>query len=364
MSPLSPRLTLSESQNVSCPAHQFATPDALHRTPIGIVLFNGFALSELSRLVDALQPADAETQTADAADTADADLTPRDIVLFSAAGGRIASATSVFVWTERIDATRSKSDYRAFFIMSGTGLQRALKDTRLVTWFQRAQSRGERLVATAKTLEQLCAAGVIERSSAEAVADAAGHTWVDSRDLADAARALIDEECGATSPTLADSSDTYADKTRPSPPDLPALASIANDKITTAIRWLEAHFDKPMSIRDAAQAAAMSERNFLRRFKAATNFTPSEYVLNLRIEAICRLLAETDLPVEKIARRCGIANGAGLSKLFRQHFQLTPTEYRRQFAVTREAGEFGDASAPRAQSAMPARQRRSGHLAL
>ncbi|NPT68541.1 helix-turn-helix domain-containing protein [Paraburkholderia sp. RL16-012-BIC-B] len=42
----------------------------------------------------------------------------------------------------------------------------------------------------------------------------------------------------------------------------------------------------------------------------------------------CRLLVETDLPVDKIARRCGIGNGGQLSKIFRTNLATTPTAYR------------------------------------
>jgi transcriptional regulator GlxA family with amidase domain len=314
------RFTLSGSQIVYCPAHPFATPHAIRKKPIGIVLFNGFALSELSRLVDAFQPADADTTPAVPGNAA-----PCDVVLFSAAGGRIASANSVFVWTERIETMPSQGDFHAFFVLSGSGLAAALKDTRLVAWLQRAESNGERVIATAPTRQHLRAAGVFTHHAHHA-ADA-------PHDLISAARGMIDDARSDTHPTHTNDSDTYANK---SLSDLPAYNSLANDRINASIRWLEAHVDKPMSIRDAAQAAAMSERNYLRRFKAATGFTPSEYVLNLRIKAICQLLVETDLPVEKIARRCGIGSGAGLSKLFRHHFQLTPTEYRRQFAAERE----------------------------
>jgi transcriptional regulator GlxA family with amidase domain len=42
----------------------------------------------------------------------------------------------------------------------------------------------------------------------------------------------------------------------------------------------------------------------------------------------CRLLVETDLPVDKVARRCGIGSGGRLSKIFRKYLATTATEYR------------------------------------
>jgi transcriptional regulator GlxA family with amidase domain len=45
---------------------------------------------------------------------------------------------------------------------------------------------------------------------------------------------------------------------------------------------------------------------------------------------VCRLLIETDLPVDKIARRIGMANGDRLAKIFRKRLSVSPTEYRLQ----------------------------------
>ncbi|WP_424782989.1 helix-turn-helix domain-containing protein [Paraburkholderia sp.] len=81
------------------------------------------------------------------------------------------------------------------------------------------------------------------------------------------------------------------------------------ERIEAAARWLEAHSDQPISIVDAARVAAMSQRNFLRRFKLEVGLSPSDYLLKVRLDMSCRFLVETSLPVDKIARRCGIGNG-------------------------------------------------------
>jgi transcriptional regulator GlxA family with amidase domain len=72
----------------------------------------------------------------------------------------------------------------------------------------------------------------------------------------------------------------------------------------------------------------MSERNFLRRFKNEIGLTPSDYLLRARLNMSCRMLVESRLPVDKIARRCGIGSGGQLAKLFRKYLATTPTDYR------------------------------------
>ena len=73
-----------------------------------------------------------------------------------------------------------------------------------------------------------------------------------------------------------------------------------------------------------------AERDILRAEAAADKITPSEYLLRARLDMVCRLLIETDLPVDKIARRIGMANGDRLAKIFRKRLSVSPTEYRLQ----------------------------------
>ncbi len=72
----------------------------------------------------------------------------------------------------------------------------------------------------------------------------------------------------------------------------------------------------------------MSERNFLRRFKSEIGMTPSDYLLRARLNMSCKMLVESNLPVDEVARRCGINSGAQLARLFRKYLATTPTEYR------------------------------------
>jgi transcriptional regulator GlxA family with amidase domain len=107
-------------------------------------------------------------------------------------------------------------------------------------------------------------------------------------------------------------------------------AASAGDKIRAAARWLQDNCERPISVVDAAQVAAMSERNFLRRFKIEMGITPSDYLLQARLAVTCALLTDSELPVDKIARRSGMGNGDRLAKIFRKRLMISPTEYRMQ----------------------------------
>ena len=86
----------------------------------------------------------------------------------------------------------------------------------------------------------------------------------------------------------------------------------------------------PISVAQAADSAAMSKRNFQRRFKCEFGITPLEYLLRTRFEVVCEMLRNTNLPVDKIARRCGMGDGNRLGRLFKEKYGVSPTQFRAQ----------------------------------
>ncbi|AGK46892.1 bacterial regulatory helix-turn-helix s, AraC family protein [Burkholderia thailandensis MSMB121] len=104
---------------------------------------------------------------------------------------------------------------------------------------------------------------------------------------------------------------------------------ILSDRIAWSVRWIHENSEHPVSVADLARHVSMSERNFLRRFKREIGQTPSEYLTRVRIYLARRLLVDSDLPLDKIARRCGLFNGDHLRKLFQKHFLMSPADYRR-----------------------------------
>lgn len=57
--------------------------------------------------------------------------------------------------------------------------------------------------------------------------------------------------------------------------------------------------------------------------------TPSDFINRYRIRHAAHLLATTDDPVALVAEQCGITNRSTFARLFREHYSMTPTEYRK-----------------------------------
>lgn len=101
-----------------------------------------------------------------------------------------------------------------------------------------------------------------------------------------------------------------------------------SERIKATVEWINENYGARISISSMAEHALMSERNFLRRFRAEMGRTPHDYLSAIRLQSACQLLVTTALPVDKIARHCGLFNGDHLRKHFVRHFGMSPVEYR------------------------------------
>ncbi len=81
-------------------------------------------------------------------------------------------------------------------------------------------------------------------------------------------------------------------------------------------------------ISELATRFYMEQNSFSRRFKKYIGKTPKEYQMDRRMERAKSLLAGSNLSLSEIATRCGFGSHSFFSKVFRQLYGITPTEYR------------------------------------
>lgn len=110
-------------------------------------------------------------------------------------------------------------------------------------------------------------------------------------------------------------------------PVLPAR----HGRLADLIGKLTGRLHEPLSVDTMAELAAMSTRNFIRRFQEATGKTPAEWLIEARVERARELLESTELPIEEIARRSGFGTAATMRNHFRRRIRLSPIEYRERF---------------------------------
>lgn len=96
-----------------------------------------------------------------------------------------------------------------------------------------------------------------------------------------------------------------------------------------ARQWLVEHAFTPMTMQELAGTLGITPVQLTRRFRAAYQITPSEFVTGLRLGRASRLLEDSAQSIETIAQQCGYENGFYLSRVFSAKLGVTPSKYRK-----------------------------------
>ena len=101
-------------------------------------------------------------------------------------------------------------------------------------------------------------------------------------------------------------------------------------KLSATVARLHAQHADPITTEDLAKQAGLSVSQFERTFRKAFGTSPRQYLLSIRVEHACRLLAETDDTVATIAQRCGFYDHAHFTRTFASQMGTSPSRYRRE----------------------------------
>ncbi len=89
------------------------------------------------------------------------------------------------------------------------------------------------------------------------------------------------------------------------------------------------------TIAKMAKEVGLTEKKLQEGFKVLYNTTINNYIQKNRLEKIKELLISTDMNMGEIAYEVGINSKSYLSKIFKAHFGISPTEFKQ--AVLRDA---------------------------
>ena len=104
-------------------------------------------------------------------------------------------------------------------------------------------------------------------------------------------------------------------------------------RIGTAVNWVRAHYDQPLSVELLAELVHMSPSAFHRQFKAVTKVSPLQFQKNLRLREARRLMLAEGLDVTTAGRRVGYVSS---SQFIREYGRLFGEAPARDIARLRE----------------------------
>jgi AraC family transcriptional activator FtrA len=116
------------------------------------------------------------------------------------------------------------------------------------------------------------------------------------------------------------------------PVDNRERAQRRREPLSALLDQIRRRLGEPWRISELARLAAMSERTFMRRFRATTGLSPADWITRARVDRARELLESTPLPIDHIAERCGLGSPTTLRHHFRKKVGVSPADYRKRFS--------------------------------
>lgn len=108
------------------------------------------------------------------------------------------------------------------------------------------------------------------------------------------------------------------------PPIDKSFIDILQEKIEDRIS------DSELSVEGLSQELGLSRIQVYRKVKALTNYSPAEFITNIRLNQAVHLLTMTDKSMNEISEMIGCGSLANFSTIFRKKFGKNPSQYKKE----------------------------------
>ncbi|MDT6917912.1 GlxA family transcriptional regulator [Pseudomonas atacamensis] len=281
--------------------------------------------------------------------------TPYAPSVIASGGGAVMSSAGLAVLAEPLPQTPSDT----LIIAGGWGIYPAAEDSQLVDWVREHGTHcrrvasvctgafllaasgwldGRRVVTHWTRCEQLAAQHPNLHVEANPIFINDGPVWTSAGVTAgiDLALAMVEEDLGR---------DIALDVARHLVVFLKRPGGQSQFSVTLALQqqgnrfdelhaWIAENLTCDLGIPTLAEQSGMSERSFIRHYRADTGQTPARAIELIRVETARRLLSDTGLPVKRIAANCGFGSEETLRRSFLRAIGVTPQAYRERFSVS------------------------------
>jgi LacI family transcriptional regulator len=104
---------------------------------------------------------------------------------------------------------------------------------------------------------------------------------------------------------------------------------IGDALVARALEFIRINAGIAVSVNDLIEHLRVSRRSLETRFKSVMGRTVYAEIMRVRLERVQTLLRETPMTIEAIAESCGFVSASHLGAVFRNHFDMTLSSFRR-----------------------------------
>ncbi|WP_091028578.1 GlxA family transcriptional regulator [Glycomyces harbinensis] len=274
-------------------------------------------------------------------------------------GGRAITCSSGLVLNAQAALERVRGPIGTLVVSGGLGHQDASRDERLVGHVRRLARESERVASLCTGASVLAAAGLLDGRRAtthwhfaQRLAEEYEKVTVDPRPIwvqdgnvytaagvtsaLDLSLSFIEADFGGdVARWVSRAMVTYLHRPGNQAQMSVFTAAPAADHLVRKVTdHVAERLDGDLSTVALARLARVSPRHLTRLFRAELRQTPGRYVRSARLAAAAQLLSASDLPVSRVAARCGFASAEALRQAFAREYGIAPSQYRSVSSTT------------------------------
>ncbi|MBD8495017.1 transcriptional regulator FtrA [Pseudomonas syringae] len=110
------------------------------------------------------------------------------------------------------------------------------------------------------------------------------------------------------------------------------LVTTSDAPISNLMDWIRSDLQRPLTIKDMADRAAVSTRTLHRSFMECTGLTPYDWLLGERVAYAKELLESSRVRLSEVVEKAGFGSEESFRRHFRNLVGVSPMSYRKQFA--------------------------------
>ncbi|WP_428739303.1 helix-turn-helix transcriptional regulator [Sulfurimonas sp.] len=103
-----------------------------------------------------------------------------------------------------------------------------------------------------------------------------------------------------------------------------------NQRINEAVKFINAHYEKALSLEEIAKSAGLSKSHFTKLFTQTMKITPTAYLQHIRLQNSKKMLLSAQLSVTQVSRQCGFNSPAYFTKIFKTTYGETPKAFMKR----------------------------------
>lgn len=111
-----------------------------------------------------------------------------------------------------------------------------------------------------------------------------------------------------------------------------------HDSFDYAYHYLQRNYAGAVSIQALADSLGIARSTLHKQFKERIGKSPQQYLMQLRLDAACRILETSRISVDEIAASCGLRDKSYFTRVFKEMYGVTPGTYRQAHSSDMNSG--------------------------